>query len=68
MVVIYKSIWKILIDNDMKKCKLRRLAGISTAFVTKMDRNSCMTTNVFDKICPTVECDIEDIIEIEPKE
>lgn len=50
----------------MKKGELCRLAGISTASVTKMGRNGCVTTDVLDKICIALDCDIENVMEIIP--
>ena len=41
-----------------------RLADISTASVIKMGRNGCVTTDVIDKICIALECNIEDVMEI----
>lgn len=64
MAVSYKRLWKLLIDKDMKKGELCRLAGISTASVTKMGRNGCVTTDVLDKICTALECNVEDVMEI----
>ena len=64
MAVSYKRLWKLLIDRDMKKKDLCALAGISSASITKMGRNGHMTTEVLDKICNALECQIEDIMEI----
>lgn len=68
MAVSYKRLWKLLIDKDMKKGELCRLAGISAASVTKMGRNGCVTVDVLDKICTALKCDIEDVMEIVPEE
>lgn len=64
MAVSYKRLWKLLIDREMKKGELCKLAGISTASITKMGKNSCVTTDVLNKICIALECNIEDIMEI----
>ncbi|MEG0933567.1 MAG: helix-turn-helix transcriptional regulator [Lachnospiraceae bacterium] len=64
MAVSYKRLWKLLIDKDMKKGELCRKAGISTASVTKMGRNGCVTTDVLNKICEALDCNIEDVMEI----
>lgn len=64
MAVSYKRLWKLLIDKNMKKGELCRKAGISTASVTKMGRNGCVTTDVLDRICIALECYIEDVMEI----
>ncbi len=39
MPVSYKKLWKILIDRDMKKKDLTKIAGISTASMAKLGRN-----------------------------
>ncbi len=67
MAVSYKKLWKLLIDRDMKKCELCKIAGISPASVTKMGKNGCVTTDILNKICIALECDIEDIMEISKK-
>lgn len=64
MAVSYKRLWKLLIDRDMKKGELCKLAGISNASITKMGKNGCITTDVLNKICTALECNIEDIMEI----
>lgn len=68
MPVSYKKLWKILIDRDMKKKDLTKLAGISTASMAKLGRNENITTDVLVKICNALECDIGDIVEVVRKE
>lgn len=62
--VCYKKLWKLLIDRDMKKKDLCALAHISPASVTKMGRNGHVTTEVLQKICIALDCNIGDIIEL----
>lgn len=64
MAVSYKRLWKLLIDKDLKKRDLSKLAGISNASITKMGKNGCVTTDVLNKICIALDCNIEDIMEI----
>lgn len=68
MSVSYKKLWKVLIDRDMKKKDLIKLAGISTASMAKLGRNENITTEVLVKICNALNCDIGDIMEILQKE
>jgi DNA-binding Xre family transcriptional regulator len=63
-LVSYKPLWKLLIDLDMKKKDLCRLAKISPASVTKMGRNGYVTTEVLEKICTALDCGIGDVMEI----
>ena len=68
MTVCYKKLWKLLIDKDMKKKDLCKKAGISPASVTKMGRNGFVTTEVLEKICVALGCQIGDVMEIIPEE
>lgn len=68
MKVSYKKLWKLLIDKDMKKKDLCVKAGISPASVTKMGRNGHVTTEILQKICIALDCQIRDIVEIIPDE
>ena len=68
MKVSYKKLWKLLIDKDMKKKDLCMKDGISPASVTKMVRNGHVTTEILQKICIALDCQIGDIVEIIPDE
>jgi len=50
----------------MKKKDLCASAGISPASVTKMGRNGHVTTEILQKICTALDCQVEDIMEIIP--
>ena len=63
MAVSYKKLWKLLIDKDIKKKDLSSMAGISPATITKMGKGGHVTTEVLLKICTTLNCQIEEIVE-----
>lgn len=64
MAVSYRKLWKLLIDKDMKKKDLRISAGISTNALAKLGKNERVTTDVLEKICITLGCDVGDIMEV----
>ncbi len=64
MAVSYKKLWKLLIDRDMKKKDLQKLSGISVSSVAKLGRNETVTTQVLEKICIALNCELSDIAEI----
>jgi DNA-binding Xre family transcriptional regulator len=66
MAISYKKLWKLLIDKDMKKKDLQRVAGISSATVTKLGKNENVNTEILQKICTALNCDSSDIMEIIP--
>ena len=66
MAISYKKLWKLLIDRDMKKKDLQKIAGISSATITKLGKNENVNTEVLEKICRALECDISNIMEFIP--
>lgn len=68
MKVSYKRLWKLLIDKDMKKKDLCSMAGISPASVTKMGKNGHVTTDILQRICIALDCQIGDIMELIPED
>lgn len=64
MAISYKRLWKLLIDRDMKKKDLQKLARISSASITKLGKNENVNTEILEKICVALKCDISDIMEI----
>ena len=65
MAISYKRRWKLLIDNDMKKKDLQARAGLSSSTIAKLGRNETIRTDILDRICTSLNCNIEDIMEIE---
>lgn len=64
MAISYKKLWKLLIDRDMKKKDLQQLAGISSASITKLGKNENVNTEIIQKICIALKCDVCDIMEM----
>lgn len=66
MAISYKKLWKLMIDKDLKKKDLRQLAGISASSITKLGKNENVNTEILERICKALNCDISDIMEIVP--
>lgn len=66
MKMSYKKLWKLLIDKDMKKTDLRKLAGVSSSSLAKISKNENVTTDVLLRICEALECNLNDIAETVP--
>ena len=64
MAISYKKLWKLLIDRDLKKKDLQKMAGISSASITKLGKNENVNTEIIVKICIALNCDVSDIMEI----
>ena len=63
MHISYNKLWKLLIDKNMKKSDLRKQANISPASIAKLGKGDNITTDVLLRICETLNCRLEDIIE-----
>ncbi|QKN24598.1 MULTISPECIES: helix-turn-helix transcriptional regulator [Caproicibacterium] len=63
MRISYNKLWKMLIDKEMNKQDLKEAAGISAASIAKLGKGGNITTDVLLKICETLDCKLEDIIE-----
>ena len=67
-MISYKRLWHILLDKDLKKKDLVKLAGVSTDTINKLNRGGNVTTDVLQRICRALECDLPDIMEMLPDE
>lgn len=67
MDISYKKLWHLLIDRDMKKRELLRLANISTATLAKLNRGENVNTDILVRICRALNCSLEDIMELLPE-
>ena len=65
MTVNYKPLWLLLIEKDMNKTDLAKVAIISTNAVAKMGKNGYVSLQTLEKICIALECQLSDIIQIE---
>ncbi|MBQ7160683.1 MAG: helix-turn-helix transcriptional regulator [Clostridia bacterium] len=66
MAVSYKKLWKLLIDKDMKKSDLERRSGITHYALGQLSQGKNVSTEVLCKICETLGCTVDDIMEIVP--
>lgn len=66
MAVSYKKLWKLLIDRDMMKKDLAAAADISNYTISKMSKGENVTVEILGKICKSLNCKIDDIMEFIP--
>ena len=62
MAIIYKN-YKKLIDKDIKKKDIEVRANVSRYTINKGEN---VTIDILEKICTTLGCSIEDIMEFVP--
>ena len=64
MGVSYNKLFKLLIDKQMKKTELIKLADISSSTLAKLSKNENVSMDVILRLCQVLKCDIGDIVEI----
>ncbi len=68
MRVSYNKLWKLLIDNNMKKMDLLEAVEMSPNTLAKLGRNEDVSMDVLKRICTYFKCDVGDIVELIPEE
>ncbi len=64
MALSYNKLWKLLIDKNLKKSDLHELTGLSQSTIAKLTRGENVNTDVLEKICKALNCEIGDIVEL----
>ena len=59
----YNPLWKMLIDRGLKKRELQEMSEVSATSIAKLGKNENVTTEVLLRICESLDCDIQDIME-----
>ena len=63
MILNYDKLWVILKEREMLKTELIKEARISTNAMAKLGRNEDVRIGVLVKICKTLGCKLDDIVE-----
>lgn len=66
MPVCYNKLWKIIIDKGMSKTDLIKASKITTNAMAKLGKNEDVRVDVLVKICRTLNCTLDDIVDILP--
>ena len=62
----YKKLWILLINRNMKRTEMMKQAGISSVALAKMGKDEPVSMEVLGKICETLNCQVEDVVEYIP--
>lgn len=66
--ISYNGLFKLLIDKGLNKSEFAKLCGISSPTLAKLSKNEYVSMDVLVKICKTLQCTPNDIIEINIEE
>ena len=68
MEISYNRLFKLLIDKGMKKTEFAKIAGLTPGTLAKLSKNQTVSMDSLIKMCKTLNCTFDDIIEIIPEE
>ena len=58
----------MLIDKKMTKTQLREQADIATSTLAKLSKDEPVSMDVLVKICKTLDCGLDDVVELKKEE
>ena len=64
MALSYNKLWKLLIDKGLKKDELNKITGISESTMAKLAKGENVNTDILERICIALNCQIGDIVEV----
>lgn len=64
MIICYDKLWKLMIENKMKKKELAKAAGITEYSMRKLNSNMPVPMPVMINLCKIFHCDIGEVMEV----
>lgn len=64
MEINYNRLFKLLIDKGMKKTEFAKIAGLTPGTLAKLSKNQTVSMDSLIKMCKTLNCTFDDIVEI----
>lgn len=64
MALSYNKLWKLLIDKGLKKSELNKITGISESTMAKLVKGENVNTEILERICKALDCEIGDVVEV----
>ena len=66
MAITYKKLFHLLIVKGMTNAELMEKAGFSANIITRIKRDNYISLDSIEKICKTLNCGVDDILEFIP--
>ena len=64
MKVSYNRLFKLLIDKGLKKTELAKISKLTPATLAKLSKNEIVSMETLIKICTSLDCTFDDVVEI----
>ncbi len=59
----YDKLWKLTYKNKLNKTEFRDKVGITNSTLSRLSKNEMVSLAVLGRICDTLDCKLEDIVE-----
>lgn len=66
MKVSYKKLFKLMIDREIKKGELVKMASLSSNSISKLAKDENVSLDVLIRVCTALNVDFGDIMELVP--
>lgn len=67
MAVTYNKLFHLMVDRKLSNKQLAERADISLNIVTRLKRDEYVSMETIEKICLTLSCGVDDILEFNPE-
>ena len=65
MAICYDRLLHMMIDRKITNAQIKNMAGVSANIITRLKRNEYVSLESIEKICRTLNCSVDDILEFE---
>lgn len=66
MAISYDKLFHMMIDKKLSNAQLKNMAGVSANIITRLKRNEYVSMESIEKICRTLNCGVDDILDFIP--
>lgn len=65
MAICYNRLFHVMIDKKITNAQLKEMTGVSGNIITRLKRNEYISLESIEKICKTLNCSVDDILEFQ---
>lgn len=65
MAICYNRLFHMMIDKKITNAQLKEMTGVSGNIITRLKRNEYISLGSIEKICKTLNCSVDDILEFQ---
>ena len=63
MAICYDKLFHLMIDKKITNAQLKDISGVSANIITRIKRDEYVSIESIEKICRSLDCVVDDILE-----